>query len=97
LTEAKRKSPVTIELAAELAHVDVHTIRRWTVDGLLKVERRGDIETVSLADVHALASVRTSRSRAARRGALRDLLREAPKAESLGVADLQRLVRERAK
>jgi DNA-binding transcriptional MerR regulator len=87
---------VTIETAAELANVDAHTIRRWSEDGLLQIDQRGQVETVQQADVLALAALRTTRSRGARRGSLRGLLREADRPESLDVTGLQELVRERA-
>ena len=90
-----RDAPVTIEAAAQLANVDVGTIRRWSADGLLEIERRGQVEIVHQADVDALAALRTTRSRASRRGTLRGLLREATRAEPLDVTKLQGLVRER--
>lgn len=91
----RRESSVTIEAAAELASVDVVTIRRWSADGLLQIERRGDMEAVRLAEVDALAAARTS-GKETQRGALRALLREATTAESLDVGELQKLVRDRA-
>jgi len=86
---------VAIEAAAELVHVDVLTIRKWSADGLLEIERRGDREMVRLPEVDALASWEASRDRAARRGTIRGLLREAPKVEPADVTELQRLARRR--
>jgi hypothetical protein len=85
---------VTIEAAAELAHVDVVTIRRWSADGVLQIERRGEMEAVRLADLDALAAAETLGTKT-RRGALRGLLREATTVGSLDVTELQQLVRDR--
>lgn len=90
----RRDASVTIEAAAELAHVDVLTIRRWSADGFLQIERRGEMEAVRLAEVDALATAQTSGTKK-HRGALRGLLREATRVESLDVGELQQLVRER--
>jgi len=91
----RRNAAVTIEAAAELANVDIRTIRKWSSDGFLEIERRGGMEAVRLAEVDALPTVGTARTKTTRRGALRGLLREATRLESLDVSGLQELVRER--
>jgi phage terminase Nu1 subunit (DNA packaging protein) len=87
---------VTIEAAAELTSVDIHTLREWARLGDLVIEERGDMEVVALEVVTALAS----RYRASKRGTLGDRLREAedsePTVEVVNIADLQELARERA-
>ena len=97
MKSGRRDALMTIEAAAELTSIDIQKIRRWVADGLLEVQRRGEIETVLLADVDRLATIGIARTRAERRGALRSLLREAPISEPRDVTDLQKLVRERAK
>jgi hypothetical protein len=96
LRMVRRDASVTIEAAAELANVDVLTIRRWSADGVLQIERRGEMEAVRLAEVDALATARTSDPKK-HRGALRGLLREATRSETLDVSELQQLVRERTR
>lgn len=90
----KPSASVTIEAAAELAKVDVLTVRRWSHDGLLQIQRTGDMEAVRLADVHALAATKPSRTWT-QLGTLRGLLRESTRAESFDVTGLQELVRQR--
>jgi hypothetical protein len=85
---------VTIEAAAELAHVDVVTIRRWSADGVLQIERRGEMEAVRLADLDALAAAAPHGAKSPR-GALRGLLREATTVGCFDVTELQQLVRDR--
>jgi hypothetical protein len=92
----RRDALMTIEAAAALVHVDIPTIRRWSADGLLEIERQGQVETVRQADVEAFAVLRNARSRSARRASLRGLLREAARPESLEVSGLQELVRQRS-
>ena len=95
MSVVRRDALVTIEAAAAIAHVDVPTIRRWSADGLLEIERHGQVETVRQADVEALAVLRSARARSARRASLRGLLREATRPEPLEVTGLQELVRKR--
>ena len=91
----KWNASVAIDTAAELANVDVLTIRKWSADGLLEIERRGGMEVVCLPDVDALASWETSRKKTTRRGTIRGLLRETTRVEPLDVSELQKLVRDR--
>ena len=49
-----RGAAVTIEAAAELAGVDMAAVRRWQQIGVLAVERRGDMEAVSLYQLDRL-------------------------------------------
>ena len=90
----RRNASVTIEAAAELANVDICTIREWSADGVLEIERRGEMEAVRLDKVDALARAEAARTRTAR-GALRGLLGEATRTDPLDVTELQGLVRER--
>lgn len=90
----RRNASVTIEAAAELANVDIITIRKWSANGFLEIEQRGGMEAVRLEDVDALATAEASRM-TMQRGALRGLLREKAKVEPLDVSGLQKLVRER--
>jgi hypothetical protein len=87
---------VTIEAAAELANVDVRSIRELSAAGVVQIEHRGDIETVRVSEVDALATAGAARRRKRQRESLRGLLREATRVESLGVGELQELVRERS-
>lgn len=88
---------VTIEAAAALNDVDVSTLRGWARRGDLDIELRGDMETVRLDDVSALAA----RDRTSSRGALHDRLRGAdghgPADEPVIIADLQESARTRAR
>jgi hypothetical protein len=91
-----RHPAVTITAAAELANVDVATLRGWVGLGSLATEHRGDMEVVQLDEVTALAS----RHRASRNGALRDRLRQddgtvTVVGDLVNVADLQALARTR--
>jgi hypothetical protein len=91
-----RHPAVTITAAAELANVDVATLRGWVGLGSLGTEYRGDMEVVQLDEVTALAS----RHRASRNGALRDRLRQEDGSVTVvggvvNIADLQALARER--
>lgn len=92
----KWSDSVAIETAAERARVDVLTIRKWSADGLLEIERRGETEVVRLPDVDALASWETSRQKATRRGTIRGLLKESTRVKPLDVSGLQKLVRDRS-
>jgi hypothetical protein len=88
---------VTIETAAEVMQIEVRTIRQWSAIGSISIERRNDIELVDLRQVQALVrSGVVPSARAARRGALRGLLREAGVVDARSVAGLQELARERA-
>ena len=49
-----RGAAVTVEAAAELAGVDVAAIRRWLAARFLVVERRGDVQAVSLRHLEVL-------------------------------------------
>jgi predicted site-specific integrase-resolvase len=89
---------VTIEAAAELAGVDVQTMREWSASGSLRIERRGDMEVVHLERVNVLASTFKRRVGAQRlqRDSLRARLRDTTPSESSDhVEVLQELVRER--
>jgi hypothetical protein len=89
---------VTIEAAAELADVDVQTIRDWSAAGSLRIERRGDMEAVHLERVNALASAskRQAGSKRLRRDSLRARMRDTTQTESPNhVVVLQELVRDR--
>jgi|SRR5687768_9297381 len=91
-----RHPAVTITAAAELANVDVATLRGWVGLGSLGTEHRGDMEVVQLDEVTALAS----RHRASRNGALRDRLRRddgtvTVVGDLVNIADLQALARTR--
>lgn len=91
-----RHPSVTVAAAAELVNVDIPTIRGWASSGAIVIEERGDLEIVRLDEVRALAS----RERAARRGALRDRLRQAdedegPATEVVNIGELQELARRR--
>ena len=93
-----RHPAVTIPAAAELANVDVATLRGWVGLGSLGTEHRGDMEVVQLDEVTALAS----RYRASRNGALRDRLRQEDGTVTVGgevvnIAALQALARERGR
>ncbi|MGH2679388.1 MAG: hypothetical protein ACRDG8_02725 [Actinomycetota bacterium] len=88
---------VMIEAAAELTGVDVATVRGWARSGDLIIEMRGDMETVRLDEVRALAA----RQRTSSHGPLRDRLTGADESESVDepvtIADLQELARTRAR
>jgi hypothetical protein len=89
---------VTVEAAAELAKVDIQSIRRWSDVGSLQIERIGDMRIVRLDEVKSLASTRRTAERICRHAALRALLKEATPVESPNhVAGLQKLVRARSR
>lgn len=95
MRKVRRDASVPIDAAAELARVDVITIRRWSADGLLAIERRGDIEAVRLAEVDLLAAGGARRGTGERNGQLRSLLREAPTQEPVDINGLQEQIRDR--
>jgi hypothetical protein len=95
----RKNASVTVEAAARLVDVDVATIRHWSDIGALEIERRGDMDVVRLDQVKVLTT--SSRLAGAERrgkwgGSMRSLLRDATKIESVSVAGLQQLVREKA-
>jgi hypothetical protein len=87
------KGSVTLDAAATLVNVDAATIRRWSDDGSIEVEWRGDMEVVRLDQVRAAAA--SNRRRRPRGAALRERLDGAPLGETLSVIDLQEQARER--
>jgi hypothetical protein len=88
---------VLIEAAAELAGVDVRTIRQWAVIGAIEIEWRGEMEVVRLDRVKYLSSTYNMpiRNPSAERQALRGLLGDAT-LDTPSVAALQQLARERS-
>jgi hypothetical protein len=64
-----------LHLAAELATVEVRTIRQWAATGALDIELLGVIEVVRLDKVQALAGSSGRASPSRRREALRGGLR----------------------
>jgi hypothetical protein len=84
---------VTLDAAAALVDIDAATIRRWSEDGSIEVEWRGDMEVVRLDQVRAAASNRGRRRSAG--AALRERLEGASLGDTLSVIDLQELARER--
>jgi hypothetical protein len=93
-----RHASVTVEAAARLVDVDVATIRHWSDVGSLEIEQRGDMDVVRLDQVRALTTSprRGGERTRTRHGAIRALLRDAAKVESLSVSGLQQMVREKA-
>ena len=90
-----KNASVTIEAAARLVDVDVETIRHWSEIGSIEIEQRGDMDVVRLDRVRVLTdSSRVDRNKPF--GALRALLRDAPRSETPSVILLQELVREKA-
>lgn len=89
----KRESRVTIQAAEALTGVPVATIRSWAEHGALVIERRGDLEVVTLDHVRSLAARRQVR----RRDTLRHRLDDADRAPAptLNVQDLQQLAIDR--
>jgi hypothetical protein len=88
---------VTMEAAAELAKVDIRTIKQWSDAGSLQIEHIGDMRIVHLDQVKALASMRQTAERLSRGASLRALLKEAtPVVSPDHVASLQQLVRDRS-
>jgi hypothetical protein len=87
---------VPIEAAAELALVDVRTIRQWAAIGAIEIERRGETEVVPLDRLKFLVSTWNipSRDRSSERVAIRGLLGEA-RVLTPSVTGLQELARER--
>jgi hypothetical protein len=87
---------VLIEAAAELARVDVRTIRQWAAIGAVEIEWRGEMEVVRLDRVKFLASTwnMTTRTRSSEREAIRGLLGDAT-VDTPSVTGLQKLARER--
>lgn len=94
----EKHASVTVEAAARLVDVDVATIRHWSEIGSLEIERRGDMDVVRLDHVRAMtrsSSVGAGRT-GTRNGALRALLRDVGTLDTLSVAGLQQLVRDKA-
>ena len=87
---------VLLEAAAELARVDVRTIRQWAAIGAVEIEWRGEMEVVRLDRVKFLASAWTitTRTRASEREAIRGLLGDTS-VDTPSVTGLQELARER--
>ena len=88
------KASVTLDAAATLVNVDAATIRRWSEDGSIEVEWRGDMEVVRLDQVRSAAASNQGRRRP-RGAALRERLDGASLGETLSVIDLQEQARER--
>lgn len=88
------KASVTIEAAAALISRDPETIRRWSAEGSIELERRGDMEVVRLDQVRAAAASAHGRRRS-HGAALRERLDGAPLGDTLSVIDLQQLARVR--
>ena len=89
-----KDASVSIHAAADLLNIEVRTIRQWSAAGVLDIESQGDVESVRLDAVRAIAGA-TWRSSANRRGeALRARLRGAPIA-TLDITGLQELARKR--
>lgn len=86
------RASVTVDAAANLVHIDAETIRRWSKDGSIEIELRGDMEVVRLDQVRQAAATR--RERRSNRAALRARL-DGATVEDLSVIDLQELARER--
>jgi hypothetical protein len=87
---------VPIAAAAELAQVDVRTIRQWAAIGAIEIEWRGDMEVVRLDRLKFLVSTweMPGRDRSSERVAIRGLLGDAT-VNTPSVTDLQQLARER--
>jgi hypothetical protein len=87
---------VLLEAAAELARVDVRTIRQWAAIGAVEIEWRGEMEVVRLDRVKFLASTwnMTTRARGSERVAIRGLLGDTT-VDTPSVTGLQKLARER--
>jgi hypothetical protein len=87
---------VLLEAAAELARVDVRTIRQWAAIGAIEIEWRGEMEVVRLDRVKFLSSTSNmpSRGRSSEREAIRGLLGDAT-VDTPSVTELQQLARER--
>jgi hypothetical protein len=68
---------------------------RTLAEEIRDVNRLREMEALRMAEVDTLVTVGTARTRSTQRAALRGLLGEATRAESLDVNGLQRLVRER--
>jgi predicted site-specific integrase-resolvase len=87
------KASVTVDAAANLVQVDAETIRRWSKDGTIEIELRGDMEVVRLDQVRHAAATRRER-RGSNRAALRARL-DGATVDDLSVVDLQELARGR--
>lgn len=87
---------VPIEAAAELADVDVRTIRQWAAIGAIEIERRGEMEVVRLDRLKFLVSTWEipNRDRSSERVGIRGLLGDAT-VNTPSVTDLQQIARER--
>ena len=87
---------VPIEAAAELADVDVRTIRQWAAIGAIEIEWRGEMEVVRLDRLKFLVSTweMPGRDRSSQREAIRGLLGDAT-IITPSVTSLQELARER--
>jgi hypothetical protein len=89
-----KDASVPIHAAAELLNIEVRAIRQWSAAGVLDLQVHGDVESVRLDAIRALAGT-SRRSSASRRGeALRARLRGVPIA-TLDITGLQELARER--
>jgi hypothetical protein len=90
------KGSVPIDAAAELADVDVRTIRQWAAIGAIEIERRGEMEVVRLDRLKFLVSTWEipNRDRSSDRVAIRGLLGDVT-VNTPSVTDLQQLARER--
>jgi hypothetical protein len=84
---------VPIHAAAELANVEVRTIRQWAATGALTIASHGDMEVVRLDEVKALSDSPWSRS-TSRRAELRDRM-GGETTETLSVLALQEQARGR--
>jgi hypothetical protein len=87
---------VLLEAAAELARVDVRTIRQWAAIGAVEIEWRGEMEVVRLDRIKFLAGTWniTTRTRGSEREAIRGLLGDTT-VDTPSVRGLQKLARER--
>lgn len=85
---------VPIDVAAELANVEVRAIRQWAAMDALKIEWRGGMEVVPLDQVQTLSGWAGRTGSDPRRAALRGRLRGVM-TDTLSVTGLQELARER--
>lgn len=85
---------VPIHAAAELANVEVRTIRQWAATGALTIQSQGDMEVVRLDEVKALSSTSWRRSPSRRGEALRGRMAGGT-TETLSVLELQEKARDR--
>jgi hypothetical protein len=88
-------APIPIQVAADLAGVDVGQIHRWAeIDGL-EIQRRGGTEIVVLERVMALSTSSRRRGHSSGRDALRARLEDAT-IDTPSVVNLQQLARDRS-